>query len=290
MRACGTAERVARAGRPGRPDAAAAARRGCRCVRGGRPLKRWRWVGAFGPDADAVRGARARSAACRSSWWAVWDGERAARAHAPRAAGPVRMAPGRVRVRRRARAARSRRASGVEVVSPHGAQHIWTRKQRRRARARHACSGRAVRRCRGLVDESAGYHARRTAWRWSAGVGRRRVGRAGGVEPRRRPARRAAARPSARCGSTASRTRSTPLPFARPLARRRPALRRVAARAHRENLLLLRLRLRAAVRRASAGSLPGRRRAARGLGRDGAPRGAVVALCKSIQGSCAAAS
>jgi hypothetical protein len=25
--------------------------------------------------------------------------------------------------------------------------------------------------CRGLVDESAGYHARETAWRWSAGVG-----------------------------------------------------------------------------------------------------------------------
>jgi hypothetical protein len=30
----------------------------------------------------------------------------------------------------------------------------------------------------GLVDDSAGYHARRTSWRWSAGVGTARDGRA----------------------------------------------------------------------------------------------------------------
>ena len=30
----------------------------------------------------------------------------------------------------------------------------------------------------GFIDESAGYHARRTAWRWSAGVGRSGDGRA----------------------------------------------------------------------------------------------------------------
>ena len=29
----------------------------------------------------------------------------------------------------------------------------------------------------GFVDESAGYHARHTAWRWSAGIGRTDDGR-----------------------------------------------------------------------------------------------------------------
>jgi hypothetical protein len=57
----------------------------------------------------------------------------------------------------------------VEVVSPHGAQYIWTRK-RGGVRVHGRVGDREVD-LRGLVDESAGYHARRTAWRWSAGVG-----------------------------------------------------------------------------------------------------------------------
>ena len=36
----------------------------------------------------------------------------------------------------------------------------------------------------GLIDASAGYHARETAWRWSAGVGTATDGRARRVEPR----------------------------------------------------------------------------------------------------------
>ena len=60
-------------------------------------------------------------------------------------------------------------ATPVEVVSPHGAQHIWTRK-RGGVRVRGTAAGVAVD-ALGLVDESAGYHARRTAWHWSAGVG-----------------------------------------------------------------------------------------------------------------------
>ena len=60
-------------------------------------------------------------------------------------------------------------ASAVEVVSPHGAQYIWTRK-RGGVRVRGTALGREVD-AAGLVDESAGYHARHTAWLWSAGAG-----------------------------------------------------------------------------------------------------------------------
>jgi hypothetical protein len=57
----------------------------------------------------------------------------------------------------------------VEVVSPHGAQYAWTRK-RGGVRVRGTALGRPVD-APGFLDESAGYHARRTIWRWCAGVG-----------------------------------------------------------------------------------------------------------------------
>jgi hypothetical protein len=68
----------------------------------------------------------------------------------------------------------------VEVVSPHGDEYVWTRKRGGvRARGRVVVDGRerAVE-ARALVDESAGYHARETAWEWSAGVGTAADGRA----------------------------------------------------------------------------------------------------------------
>ena len=69
--------------------------------------------------------------------------------------------------------------AGVEVVSPHGRSYIWTRKQagiRVRGRVTRGRARVASRRPLGFVDESAGYHARRTTWRWSAGIGRARDG------------------------------------------------------------------------------------------------------------------
>jgi hypothetical protein len=58
---------------------------------------------------------------------------------------------------------------GVEIVSPHGAQYIWTRKQAGMP-IRGTLLGRPFE-GRGFVDDTAGYHARSTAWFWSAGVG-----------------------------------------------------------------------------------------------------------------------
>jgi hypothetical protein len=187
---------------PGRPRTFRSRPGGCRSVRGGRPLKRWRWVGAFGPDGMACA-ARASIGGVPVSWWAAWDGERLhERMH--RRAGPVRMAPGHVRCAGLELAFQE--GEGVEVVSPHGAQHIWTRKQAGMP-IRGTLLGRPFE-GRGFVDDTAGYHARSTAWFWSAGVG---VAESGapvawnlvdgvhdGLQTSERP-----------CGSTARRTRSS---------------------------------------------------------------------------------
>ena len=64
-------------------------------------------------------------------------------------------------------------AQEVEVVTPDGRGYAWTRKRapvRARGTVRVNGEPRAVD-AAALIDDSAGYHARHTAWRWSAGVG-----------------------------------------------------------------------------------------------------------------------
>src|SRR4051812_24543673 len=144
-------------------------------VRGGRPLKSWTWVGAFGPEL-MLCAARVRIGLLPVAWWAVWDRangrmiERSARG-----AGGVDVSAAHLRVRGRAVQVDLALGDGapVEVTSRHGAQCIWTRKRAGvSARGTIAIHGapRSVA-LRAVVDESAGYHARHTAWRWSAGVG-----------------------------------------------------------------------------------------------------------------------
>ena len=69
--------------------------------------------------------------------------------------------------------------AAVETASPHGPAWIWTRKQGGvRVRGRVVLDGEEIEvDDLGCVDESAGYHARSTAWEWSAGVGSLRDGR-----------------------------------------------------------------------------------------------------------------
>jgi hypothetical protein len=141
---------------------------------GGRPLKRWRYVGFFGPEVMGCA-AVARIGVARLSWWAVWDRTHRTLAEASyRRVGPVDMGPGRVRVSDGPVLIDLRwdEREPVETISPHGAQHIWTAKQPIRllgtvsvADRRHSVD------CAGLIDDSAGYHARHTRWYWSAGVG-----------------------------------------------------------------------------------------------------------------------
>ena len=130
--------------------------------------KRWTWVGAFGPDV-MLCAASARVGPVRSSWWAVWDGERLhERTH--RRLGPVTATPERVVVRGVMDLAVATGTPWECTTGP-----IWTRKSP--CLVRGTVLGREVA-LHGLVDESAGRHARETSWWWSCGVGETASGRA----------------------------------------------------------------------------------------------------------------
>jgi hypothetical protein len=135
-------------------------------LRRGRPLKRWRYVAVYGPELMLCVG-EARVAGVPQRWWAVGlpDGRLFEGSRVDTGVIDLSFEEG----------------PGVEVVSPHGRSYIWTRKQ-----AGIPVSGTVrvggeelrVDGPLGFVDDSAGYHARHTSWRWSAGIGRARDGRA----------------------------------------------------------------------------------------------------------------
>src|SRR6266511_1888987 len=113
----------------------------------------------------------------RQCFWAVWDPKERFMRERTRLVktGAVRIAGARLEVRDEDVMIGLGLDDGppVEVVSPHGSEYIWTRKRGGvRARGVVALGGeeRALDAC-AVVDESAGYHARATAWEWSAGVG-----------------------------------------------------------------------------------------------------------------------
>jgi hypothetical protein len=141
----------------------------------GRPLKRWRYLGVYRPDVMLSIGV-ARVAGVPQRWWAValpdgrlFEGTRGVALDARRARVrgllDVELTP----------------PAGLEVVSPHGNSYIWTTKLAPvHVRGRLTTGGREFELDGddGFMDESAGYHARHTAWRWSAGIGRAADGRA----------------------------------------------------------------------------------------------------------------
>ena len=261
-------------------------------LRGGRPLKRWRYVGAFGPDV-MLCAAVAHIGPVPLAWWAVWDREQRTlrRAHASRRSGARDAStPGRGRASTTApvaidlarRGGRRRRDRLARTAT----QYIWTRKQggvrvagtvaRRRPRAR----GRRARRSSTRPPATTPAD---TAWRWSAGVGAAADGAAVAWNLVDRRPRRGRRRPSAPSGSTASRTRSARSRFDGDLERRRfadggrAALHRARPRARaRDNLLA---RSPASYEQpfgTFTGALPGAGALRRGLRRDGAPRRALV--------------
>jgi hypothetical protein len=100
----------------------------------------------------------------------VWDrGERALRERTRRGGAHVELGDGAVVVPEAGIELALDEAAGVETVCPNGAQYAWTRKQGGIA-ARGTVLGRPFE-GRAIVDDTAGYHARRTSWFWSAGVG-----------------------------------------------------------------------------------------------------------------------
>ena len=138
-----------------------------------RPLKRWRYVGVYGPEA-MLCAADVAIAGFGQQFWAVWDRAQLRERTALRGR-PVSVSDGRLVVRDGGVEIELDLADdgeAVEVASRHGRSFIWTRKQPVRARGTVRIAGREIAvDAPGLIDDSAGYHARRTAWEWSAGAG-----------------------------------------------------------------------------------------------------------------------
>ena len=162
--------------------------------------------------------------------------------------------------------------AGIEALCPHGRGYVWTRKQAGiPARGTVALDGGPPRTIEALavVDDTAGYHARVTEWRWAAGVG---------VDPRGRRWRSISSRASTtpQRGSeravwvAGSRTRWA-VHFAPDLSRIESAdgsqlrFSAEAQRSRRENLLLVRSDYRAPFG-TFAGTLPGGVELAHGMG------------------------
>jgi hypothetical protein len=150
--------------------------------RGTRPRKRWRYVGYYAPELMLCVG-DARIGPVPQRWWAAVrpGGELHERTTIGR--GGVRLESGAAHVEADGLRIELRleESGGVEIASPTSAGHyIWTRKQAdvpARGFAeidgkRHEIDGIA------FIDDSAGYHDRHTAWKWSAGNGLTSDGRA----------------------------------------------------------------------------------------------------------------
>jgi hypothetical protein len=140
-----------------------------------RPLKRWVYAGIYGEQL-MLCAASVRVAGVPQCFWAVLDrasGELSEQTAFSRSI--VAIDDGHLSVSsRKARIELTLRPSGepVEVVSRHGASYIWTRKLPVIASGSVVVAGRSHQiECAGLIDATAGYHARETAWSWSAGVG-----------------------------------------------------------------------------------------------------------------------
>ena len=161
-----------------------------RLLRGGRPLKRWRYIGVFGEELMACA-ALVQVGPARQSFWALYRrGEDALvqrtrllprRRELQLARGRLAdddgaAAPGVLRIRDRGVALDLRldEQAGIEARCGRGREHVWTRKQAGvGARGTLAIGGGPPRevRARAVIDDTAGYHARHTEWWWSAGVG-----------------------------------------------------------------------------------------------------------------------
>ena len=148
---------------------------------GPRPLKAWRYVGAFGPELMLCI-AQVRIGRTRQSFWAVWD-RRATRLHERTVLGRggVRLERGQARVRDRGVEIDLRfdEAAGVETVCPAGSAYAWTRKQGGVPVSGSVLIDGARRpvEARAIIDDTAAYYPRHTFWRWCAGVGEDPAGR-----------------------------------------------------------------------------------------------------------------
>jgi Protein of unknown function (DUF2804) len=160
--------------------------------RGGRPLKRWRYIGVFNDELMACA-AVIQVGPARQAFWALYsraEDRLRERTRVLFGRGRVELVPGLPRgedCRKGSEAGRVRvrdagvlldllleEDDGIRALCPHGREQVWTRKQAGvPARGTLALDGGAPKEIDALavIDDTAGYHARRTEWWWSAGVG-----------------------------------------------------------------------------------------------------------------------
>jgi hypothetical protein len=151
--------------------------------RGGRPLKRWRYVGVFCEQLMACA-ALVRVGPARQAFWALHlreDGGLRERTRTLRRLGAVELAHGSVRVQDDGVLLDLVLVEddGIQALCPHGAEQVWTRKQAGvAARGTLSLDGGPARAIEALavIDDTAGYHARQTEWWWAAGVGATHAG------------------------------------------------------------------------------------------------------------------
>ncbi len=153
--------------------------------RGGRPLKRWRYVGVFCEELMACA-ALVNVGPAKQEFWAIYPrgdswapGEELrerTRMLVRRAA--VALAPGRMQVRDAGvlldLALEDQEHESIQARCRHGRGEVWTRKQAGvRAHGTLALDGERSREIEALavIDDTVGYHARHTEWWWSAGIG-----------------------------------------------------------------------------------------------------------------------
>jgi hypothetical protein len=145
----------------------------------GRLLKRWRYGGAWNAELSLCA-ARVYVGPVVQEFAALWDrGSLWQRTW---------MLPGHVRWNGDALVVQDRdvwidltfdRGSSIEVVTPDAAAYTWTRKRSSRVSGTARIGGQQYAIASpGLIDDSAGYHARHTRWQWSAGAGKDLQGRA----------------------------------------------------------------------------------------------------------------
>jgi Domain of unknown function (DUF2804), C-terminal len=140
-------------------------------------LKRWRYVGVYGPEVMLCAGS-ARIGPVGQTWWAVWDRRErrlVERTRPGRGGRRLRLEPGLLAVRDGVVEIDLRldEGPGVEVLTPDAGGFAWTSKHGAAlARGEVRVGGRGWHvDGSAFVDVSAGYHPRRTSWRWSAGRG-----------------------------------------------------------------------------------------------------------------------
>jgi hypothetical protein len=145
--------------------------------RSGRPLKRWRYIGAYDADVMACV-CDVRIGPVPQRFWAVAEPGRPIVTRTTTRRGGVRIEGSRATVEADGVSIdiAVEESGGIETVHPSGglAGAVWTRKQAGvPVRGVVDVGGRRHEvDALGVVDDTAGHHQRRTEWRWCAGAGR----------------------------------------------------------------------------------------------------------------------